>query len=75
MAEKKTNKKSGTLNRYFFKKTWFKTKHSLISQDEVNHRIYNGLPLNDLFDAQESKYGTRNPDSKKPGKKTGNEGM
>jgi hypothetical protein len=76
VAEKKqTNKKSGTLNRYFYSKTWFKTKHSLFSQDEVNHRLYNNLPLDDLFDAQDSKYKNRNPDSKKPGKKTEDEGM
>ena len=76
MAEKKqTNKKSGTLNRYFYSKTWFKTKHSLFSQDEINHRLYNNLPLDDLFDAQDGKYKNRNPDSKKPGKKTGDEGM
>ena len=75
MAEKKTNKKSGTLNRYFYSKTWFKTKHSLISQDEVEHRLQNNLPLDDLFDARDSKYKTRNPDSKKPGKKKGDEGM
>jgi hypothetical protein len=75
VAEKKqTNKKSGTLNRYFYSKTWFKTKHSLISQDEVEHRLQNNLPLDDLFDARDSKYKTRNPDSKKPGKKTGDEG-
>ena len=75
MAEKKTNKKSGTLNRYFYSKTWFKTKHSLISQDEVEHRLQNNLPLNDLFDAQDGKYGNRNPNSKKTGKKTGDENM
>jgi len=68
VAEKKTNKKSGTLNRYFYSKTWFKTKHSLYSQDEVNHRLYNNLPLDDLFDAQEGKYKKTKPNTeRKPG--------
>lgn len=78
MAEKKqTNKKSGTLNRYFYSKTWFKTKHSLISQDEVEHRLQNNLPLNDLFDAQDGKYGNRKPGINKGGrpKTNKNEGM
>ena len=74
MAEKKqTNKKSGTLNRYFYSKTWFKTKHSLYSQDEVNHRLYNDLPLDDLFDARDSKYKKSNPGISKAGRPKNNE--
>jgi hypothetical protein len=66
VAEKKqTNKKSGTLNRYFYSKTWFKTKHSLISQDEVEHRLQNNLPLDDLFDARDSKYKKAKPNTER----------
>ena len=55
MAEK-TNKKSGTLDRYYLTKTWKKSKHSLLSQEEIEHRIYNDLPLDDLLDKAANKY-------------------
>jgi len=54
--KKQTRKKSGTLDRYFYKKTWKSMKHSILSQDEVDYRINNDLPLDDLLDDNINKY-------------------
>ena len=76
MAEKKqTNKKSGTLNRYFYSKTWQSGKHVLMSQDEINHRLYNDLPLDDLLDDKIKKYSKNKPGGGRPKKINGDETM
>ena len=48
--------KSGVLNRFFYTKTWDSSKHSLLSQEEIEHRLYNNLPLDDVYDENISKY-------------------
>ena len=60
----KTNKKSGILDRYYLTKTWKKSKHSLLSPEEIEHRIYNDLPLDDLLDKAANKYKKDNGDKK-----------
>lgn len=54
--KKKTKKKSGTLNRHFYTKTWKRYKHSVLSQEEIEYRIYNDLPLDDILDENINKY-------------------
>ena len=76
MAEKKqTNKKSGTLNRYFYSKTWQSSKHVLMSQDEINHRLYNNLPLDDLLNDKVNNYIKNKPGGGRPKKNQDNENM
>lgn len=59
MRERKSQTKrhkNGTLDRYFYTKTWVKipSKNSL-DIDEVNHRLYNDLPLDDLLNSKPRK--------------------
>ena len=51
------NKKNGTLKRYFYTKKW-DTSHgrNSLDIDEVNHRLYNNLPLDDLLDKNADRY-------------------
>lgn len=53
---KKTNKKSGTLDRYMYTKTWVKLQHRTLDQEQIEWRIYNDLPLDDLIDENVNKY-------------------
>lgn len=47
---KKTKKHRSNIER-FFEKQWDKSNRQLsLDVDEVNHRLYNDLPLDDLLD-------------------------
>ena len=78
MGEKKqTKKKSGTLNRHFYTKTWKSNRHNVLSQEEVEHRIYNDLPLDDILDKAINTYKRtgkhKKTNSKPPGRPKNNE--
>ena len=51
------NKNRGSLKRYFYNKKWVtSSRHNSLDIDEVNHRLYNNLPLDDLIDEKLNKY-------------------
>lgn len=55
---KKSNPNNNqVIDKYFITKEWDKTfKHRTLDIDEVNHRLYNDLPLDDLIDEATNKY-------------------
>jgi hypothetical protein len=58
---KKSSGKGGSINRYFYSKTWDKgARLYLMDQQEVINRIENGLPLDDLYDTLDNKYKRKN---------------
>ena len=63
-GRKKGGKNKQRLIRYK-PKNWTKTTiHNTFDQEEIEHRLNNNLPLDDLFDKLDSKYGKRKNNDK-----------
>ena len=63
MGKRKTERKKPNtknrhvIDRYFIQKEWDKSfRHRTLDQDEVDWRINNDLPLDDLIDEAANKY-------------------
>ena len=51
------NKKSGTLKRYFYTKTWDTSfRGNTFDIEEITHRLENNLAIDDLFDKLDKRY-------------------
>lgn len=65
---KKASGKRGSINRYFYSKEWDKgASLYLMNQEEVIHRIENGLPIDDLYTIIDNKYKRTGKHSNKNG--------
>jgi len=61
----KSNKKKNKQRLIQYKpKHWQKSMHSYYDVDEINHRLENNLPLDDIFDSFKGKFERKNNNDK-----------
>ena len=63
---KKTSGRSGTINKYFLTKTWdTRYRGQTLNQEEIEHRLNNNLPIDDLYSKLDNRYTHKGKHSKK----------
>ena len=62
---KKNKSKNPRLELYKIHKHWDKGSLATLNQEEVEYRLYNNLPVDDLYDNLKFRYDRKNKDNDK----------